>query len=137
MSFLGALFSSFLVRDVKKRRHGDSEEGVAVTLGYRSCHTENTFFSCCSGFHVSSCSPYIFLFGHSSGTVEAVCFCSHSDIYMHLPSVRRSEYLDMQSSNPSFETRRKNFKLLAALLPPFFFNLIHNKIDLFDSKMES
>ena len=65
-SLPGALFVSFWF-EVKRGRHGDREEGVVVTSGCRSRRTENIFFfSCCSGFLVSSRSPYNFLFGHSS-----------------------------------------------------------------------
>ena len=60
------LFFSFLVREVKWRRHRDREEGVAATKECRSRRTENTFFSCYTRVHESSRSSYIFLFGHSS-----------------------------------------------------------------------
>ena len=44
-SLLGALFFPFLVREVKKRRFRDKDEGIAVTTGCSSRRTENTFFS--------------------------------------------------------------------------------------------
>ena len=40
-----ALFSSFLVRDVKRRIARDEDDGVAVTWACRSRRTDNTFFS--------------------------------------------------------------------------------------------
>ena len=83
-SLLGALFFSFLVREMKRRRLRDREEGVAITSGCRSHRTENTFFCCSTGFHVSSRSPYIFLFDHSSLLGSGCAFVVLTVIFMRV-----------------------------------------------------
>ena len=110
-AFSGHWFLLFLVQQVN-RRCWDREEGVAVTSGCRSCRTENTFFSGCTGFHVSSCSLCNFLFGHSSLlgcrcvfvvlTVIFMCVC-HSKML----GVFRREKVRPKVS----KSRRKNAKL--------------------------
>ena len=84
-SLLGTLFSSFLVRDVKRRIRRDRDKGVAVIWACRRRQTENAFFLL---LHVISRSPYISLFGHSSLSSSGCVgffFCSHSEIYVRLP----------------------------------------------------
>ena len=43
-SVLGVRFSSFLVRNVKRKRQRDSEEGFVIPLGWYSCRIENVNF---------------------------------------------------------------------------------------------
>ena len=86
-----ALFTSLLVRNVKKRRRRDSVEGVAVTSGCRSRRTENTFFSPVALVFTRVVVHHIFsCLAIQVYRVMAVCFCCfHGDIYVRLSFLRR------------------------------------------------
>ena len=51
----GVSFLRFLVRDVKERRQGDSEEGFVVPSECNNCRNKMLIFSCCTGVNGSSC----------------------------------------------------------------------------------
>ena len=96
----------FFVQEVKRRRRGNREEEVAATSWCRSCRTENTFFSCCTGFNVSSRSPIFSCLAIQVYRVAAVCLLFSQWYLCAFVVLKLWEYLDVRSSDPRFRSLR-------------------------------